>query len=325
MMSLSTAALSLAISAAPAVPVSPAAVPADCLTLPAGVFIAPGKALHTSEGPAIALAGKSVCDTAGNRAVLGVDATFGPITSYLAPPPISAVPAVAAVAGEATGETGDIAGIIAGTSIFGGFLTLFAGGVFLAVRHSYRVNPDPSVTWAGPPLMLAPAGPSVREQLEGMYSASPGMYPQTPYPTAPDRPSDYSSDRQTDRLSDRSRPSDHGPVQPKPGPWDDWGEPTEPELFDLSGWSLRDFKDQLSEGPGTCQVESLNHPTQKEAVARRVFEYVKEYGSVRIDCALWEVFGLTDKGGSGPYAQRCQLAKDFIKAQFAKTDPRDIF
>lgn len=195
-MSLSGTAIALAVATAPAVPqqapVAPAItyppeLPADCITA-GSTIITEGMAVRMPGETVASLEGRSACDASGNIAVIS-GGVLGPVTSYLLPQPVPAVPATVAqpaiaptaqptAEGQAEGQ-GDIAGIILGCTIFGGFLSLFAGGVFLALRNSYRVNPDPSVKWAGPPLMLAPAGEpaSLRDQLEGMYQGSPGMYP----------------------------------------------------------------------------------------------------------------------------------------------------
>ena len=160
--------------------------------------------------------------------------------------------------------------------------------------------------------MLASAGPSVREQLEGLYTGSPG-YAESPDVTEGDS---YLRRSHSKAETSQSRPQVTG-VTANPGKWDEWGDPVEDEIQDVRGMSLADFKAQHDPHGGDFQVENLAYQDLAGVASRRLFDYVRAYGSINVRCAVWSVFGLTHKGGDSPSAQRYQKAAEWTRKQFA--------
>lgn len=170
-------------------------------------------------------------------------------------------------------------------------LFLFAGLATLIYAVTYHLSPPPS--------------------------ASPQSYAEPPMMTGDDHDEGPLGDGQ------RSVSGDHDETQQKPNDHDP------DELFDLTGITLTEFKDDLCEGvanggKGFEAMDVLN-PKKQPAIMKAVHDYIDEYGPQKTQFCLWQVFRLTRKTGDSPYAQRCQMGMDFIAREFASYDPTDVF
>ena len=169
--------------------------------------------------------------------------------------------------------------------------------------------------------------PSPQGPLPSRPALSPGSEVGDATVRNPDlTPSDPSSDQFSDGASDRpSDPSD--PVDPLTHSADITAEVQErirqeleflvekPPRFNIKGISLTEFKEGHCQKPGSFTLETVLEDSEQAEYAKAwAFKFFEDYGTSRIDCCVWWVFGLTGKGGESPAAQRYRQAASFCRA-----------
>lgn len=152
------------------------------------------------------------------------------------------------------------------------------------------------------------------------WSPPPGEEINTPVKQPFDKGAGEQSNGQTPVRQDSGTPIDK-PINSSPVA-DEGDIDEEEEWFDFTGWKLVDFKREFCPTPLKIDVSViLSDPA---TAAAHLNNYCNQFGPQRPDFALWQVFGLSRRGGDSPYAQKADMALQFVKQCLENYQPADF-